>query len=300
MIKIDEAICKACGLCGRVCPRYVIETKKVDGGKRTKVSPEREAICVHCGQCMAICPNGAVQVDGFTAEDFRPLGPLTCSEEQFISLLTHRRSVRRYKDKPVSRHVLDRIVDVACWAPTLSGQDTIGVIIIDQAEVLRKFSEKLYAFYDYVEKKLQNPIARLFMTRAAGKRRIESLKNFAMPGVRWYTRWYREGRSNEIIRDCPALILFHAPIFEPEGDVCCIIAGWQVVLMAEALGLGTCFNGLLPPACNRSPELREFIGLPEDREVYAGLTLGYPKYKYKSTIRRRLFEARYLGEGVAS
>ena len=45
---------------------------------------------------------------------------------------------------------------------------------------------------------------------------------------------------------------------------------------------------------NKLPELRALLRLPEDREVHASLTLGYPKVKFKQTIRRPLYEVRYL------
>jgi hypothetical protein len=46
--------------------------------------------------------------------------------------------------------------------------------------------------------------------------------------------------------------------------------------------------------CNRTPEIRKLLGLSDENEVYAGLTLGYPKYKYQRTIPRKLAEVRYL------
>ena len=85
-----------------------------------------------------------------------------------------------------------------------------------------------------------------------------------MPGMRWYIRWYREGKSNEILRDCPALLLFHSPIREPMGTENCLIIAFHALFMAEVLGIGTCFNDLIPPACNRVPEIRELLDLSED------------------------------------
>ena len=64
--------------------------------------------------------------------------------------------------------------------------------------------------------------------------------------------------------------------------------------MAEVLRVGTCFNDLIPPACNRSPDIRRFLGLPEEREVYSSVTLGCPLYRFIRAIPRRLAEVRYL------
>jgi len=69
---------------------------------------------------------------------------------------------------------------------------------------------------------------------------------------------------------------------------------FHAIFMAEVLGIGTCLNDLIPPACNRVPEIRQILELPEEREVYASLTLGYPKYPFRRAISRRLAEVRYL------
>ena len=100
--------------------------------------------------------------------------------------------------------------------------------------------------------------------------------------------------GDAIRRDCPALMLFHSPMNEPMGEENCVIATTYAEFMAQILGVGACRNDLIPPVCNRSHQIRELIGLPDDREVYSGLALGYSKYKYKRTVPRRLAEVRYL------
>ena len=89
-------------------------------------------------------------------------------------------------------------------------------------------------------------------------------------------------------------MLFYSPVMEPSGEENCLIAALHGVIMAQVMGVGTCINGLIPPICNRSPEIRKFIGLPDECEVYASITMGYSKYKFKRTIPRKLAEVRYL------
>jgi len=115
-----------------------------------------------------------------------------------------------------------------------------------------------------------------------------------MPVMRHYIKWYREGKSNEILRDCPALMLFHSPIQEPKGAENCIVATFHSVFMAQIIGIGTCINDLISPACNEDPKIRKLLDLPKDREIYASMTMGYPKYNFKQSIPRKLAEVRYL------
>ncbi|MCK4361120.1 MAG: nitroreductase family protein, partial [Bacteroidales bacterium] len=201
---------------------------------------------------------------------------------------------RNYKDKPVPRQIINRIIDAAHSAPTGSGRSTTGVIVIDNPKKLATFSELIYEMYEGLEKNLKNPIARFIIKQKKGKKILRTLQDFVMPGMHWYIRWYREGESNEVLRDCPALMLFHSPINEPVGAENCLIAAFHAIMMAQVMGIGTCFNDIIPPACNRVPEIRKLLGLPDDHEIYASITMGYAKYKFNRIAPRKLVEVRYL------
>jgi len=296
MIVIDQSRCNACGTCGRVCPRYVPETVPRAGGegKVTRVCETRRHLCMDCGQCAAVCERDAVRVDGLAPEQLVPLAPHGIGGDALLGLLEQRRSVRRYQDKPVPREVLDRILEAAHRAPPAGGRACVGVIVVDRKEKLGELGRYAFALYEKMQSGLKNPIARFFIKRQAGERKIGQVQRFVMPAFEWYARWYHEGKGDEIQRDAPAVMLFHAPVTAPSGDESCVIAALHAALMAETLGVGSLVNGLIPPACNHSPEARALLGLPAEREVFASLCLGYAKYRYRKAIRRRLTEARYL------
>jgi len=188
---------------------------------------------MECGHCAAICPNRAIQVECLNEKQFASVKEPEIDDNQFLSLIQQRRSVRRYKDKPVPREIINRIIDAAHSSPTGTGRMTTGVIVIDNWETLATFSELAYELYEGLEKNLKNPIARFFIKRKKGKKIIRTLQDFVMPGMHWYIRWYREGKSNEILRDCPGLMLFHSPIYEPMGAENCLIAAFHAIMMAR-------------------------------------------------------------------
>jgi ferredoxin len=194
-IVINQELCNACGICGRVCPRYIPETIELDRKKVTQISPQRADLCMDCGHCAAVCPNEAIHIEGIPAEAYTPIEEMEIETGQFLTLLRQRRSIRRYKNKPVPREVIGKMVDAAHCAPTGSGQSTTGVIIIDQAETLQTFSELLYQLYESLGKALKNPIARQFVKRSAGKKKVHTLQDFVMPGMEWYIRWYEAGKA---------------------------------------------------------------------------------------------------------
>lgn len=247
-----------------------------------------------CGHCTAVCPGDAIRVEGLDFDAFKPVRPLEITEDSLLTLMEQRRSVRRYKDRPVPREILNRIIEGSHRAPTGTGRQTTGVIVIDKPETLEVLSKLLHELYQGLDKALGSPIGRFFIKRRVGHEIFRTLQDFVIPGMRWYLKWKKEGRGDEILRDCKALMLFHSPILEPMGEKNCTISAFHAIFMAEALGVGSCFNDLVPPACNRSPEIRKFLGLPEGREVHSSLTLGFAKYKYRKVVPRRLAEVRYL------
>ena len=294
MIRVNQEKCTACGICGQVCPRHIPETFTRGGKKVTEISPERRGLCMECGHCTAVCPVEAIHLDRFGEQAFVPIRETGIGEEQLLLLMRQRRSVRRYRNKPVPREVIGRVVEGAHCAPTGTGAQRTGVIVIDNQEKLGEFSGLAFQMYEDLGRQLKNPIARFIIKNRVGSNKLATLTSFVMPGMAWYIRWFKEGRGNEILRDCPALMLFHSPADEPVGAENCLVAAYQAVLMAQVVGLGTCFNDLILPVCNRVPEVRRLLDLPPDREVQASVTLGYPKYEFQRTPPRRMAEVRYL------
>jgi nitroreductase len=249
---------------------------------------------MQCGHCAAVCPNDAINVESLSEERFYPVKEISVNSDDLLALLKHRRSVRRYSNKPVPREEIQQIINAVNTAPTGIGRASTGIIVIDHSNTLSELSSHFFDSYKTLKKNLKNPVARFFIGRKAGQQKLRALRDFVMPGMHWYIRWYEEGKSNEILRDCPVLILFHSPKFEPAGPENCLIAAFHAVLMAQVRGIGTCLNDLIPPMCNRNREIRKILALPENREVYSSITMGYPRYSFKKTIPRKAKEIRYI------
>jgi nitroreductase/NAD-dependent dihydropyrimidine dehydrogenase PreA subunit len=293
-VTIDQNLCVQCALCGKICPRHVVETVEHEGKKQTRVNAERSNLCLACGQCAAICAKGAIEVEGLPKAEYVDCQPLDIREEQLIRLFRQRRSVRRYKDQPVERAVLTKIAQAGLMAPAAAGRATTGVIIVDDAAKMKELMGHIYLLYEKMMKGYKNPIGRFIIKRGVGPRQAHTLETFLLPALKWYVHWYREGQGDELRRDAPAIMLFHGPGDVPVVEENCALATIHAILMAEVLGVGTLFNGLLPPGCNRSPEARRLIGLPDGHEVFTSLSLGYPKHTLKKVIPRPLTNMRFL------
>ena len=294
IVNIDQNQCAGCGICGDICPRHILETIIQNDEKNIIVSPERSHLCLKCGDCVAVCPSSCIMVDGLKSEEFFPFRESGIHSDQLVSLFSQRRSIRRYKNKRISRNIIHQIVEAAQRSPTGTASKSTGVIVVDNPQILAIFSDHVYKLYEDLEKNLKNPIARFIIKRKIGPKMFRTLQDFVMLGMQWYIHWYKQGKSNEILRDCPALMLFHSPIFEPMSAGNCLVSAFHSIMMAQVLGIGTCFNDLIPPACNIVPEIRNLLDLPEDREVYASITMGYSKYRFKQMPQRKLAEFRYI------
>jgi ferredoxin len=117
LLIIDENKCKKDGICARECPMVIIKLK--DGNGFPEMVPGGEGICNNCGHCVAICPNGALSHTRVPIEKSPSIEKeLEISEEQAVQFLRSRRSVRFFKKQPVEKEKLQRLIEIARYAPS--------------------------------------------------------------------------------------------------------------------------------------------------------------------------------------
>lgn len=62
-IRVDENLCKGCGLCVTACPKKCIEmseTFSISGYNPAKLA--KKDCCIACAMCAVICPDIAITV----------------------------------------------------------------------------------------------------------------------------------------------------------------------------------------------------------------------------------------------
>jgi nitroreductase len=104
----------------------------------------------------------------------------------------------------------------------------------------------------------------------------------------------KNGTEDTILRRAPAMILLHANRGEENYRADITIAATCGLLAAHSLGLGGTFIDLVPPAVERSAELRSLFSIPHGDEVVSAIIIGYPKYRYQRAIRRELNQVTWL------
>ncbi len=281
---VDIDRCRGCGHCVKVCGPLVFELREQ---KSWVVHGER---CFACGHCWAVCPEEAVTQEEVVTTADLGRGPVPAvPPEDLQLLLRERRSIRVFKDTPVSREQLATIIEAGRYVPTGSNrQDVSYIVLSDQAKVstLRSMVE---AFLDRMTKGLQNPATALFLRLRMGRLGVDVMRYYAS-GYGVYAGMTPEEKEKIAYFPLPfgqAVIITHAQSFDQVAQSNCSMALYNCSLMAHGLGLGSCFLGFVPITANTDKGARNWLGVPDENQVYGAMVVGYPAVRYRRLIERK-------------
>lgn len=264
MITIDETRCKKDKFCVNDCPAMILRQDSkdtvpymVEGG---------EQICLLCGHCVAACPHDAfIHRDIPMEESPKIEKDLVISPEAAIQFLRSRRSIRRFKDKPVENKDIEALISNARYAPTGGNTQLVNwTVHTDKARMKTIADLTIQWMKDVLEK---NP------------------SGFPpyFPGI---VMAYDAG-MNSITRDAPCLIIASTTGRHDGGKVDLTIALTYLELIAASQGLGTLWLGLITRALEYSKPLQDAVGLPDGHTHFYAMVLGHPKVKYHRVPERK-------------
>ena len=257
IIQIDQKTCTQCGICAAECPALLIAFKTKSYPKPLALA---ESACIRCGHCVAVCPTGSLTHREMPVEKLPALHEsLRVSAEQCEQLLKGRRSVRAFKDQPVPREMVARLIKDASYAPTGRNDQEVEWLVIDNREELNRI-EKLGI--DWIRWVIKN------QPRMAAILNMEELLK------------RQEKYTNVLLRSAPVLLVAHAPKDNSMALIDSSTALSYLDLAANSLGLGTCWAGFVYNMANSFPSVKNAIALPESHSAYGCAMLGYNKFKY--------------------
>jgi len=285
-ISIDQETCRTCGLCSEVCPNKILSKNPLG---RITFRQDRLSSCMKCGQCMAICPTKSIRIEGLSySRDFFEIPEKFPLEAPFFNMITSRRAVRNFRDQPVPKELLEKVVQAITFAPPGFTPIKTEIVVVQDTQIIRKALPYMIKLYDDLVRAMGNPIARFFIRREVGKEKFNTIRNHLIPLLKSRLPELKRGEEDTLTRYAPAMILFHASKTAEnyEGDA--YVALTYGFLAAHAVGLGGSAMDIIPPAIQHSPELRKMFSIPEGNQVVASMILGYPKHPYQRGIRRAL------------
>lgn len=256
---VDRDKCNFCGMCVAECSPRIIY---MEGAQALpSIIEGGEERCRKCGHCVAVCPTAAVSIDIMKAEECTPLiRELLPTAEQVELLLKSRRSIRSYEDKSVPPETLQRLIDIARYAPSGHNTQPVRWLIAEDSKETRRLAGLVAEW-----------MRSLVETNPQGAA--------ALGFDRLVDAWDR-GRDM-ILRGAPHIVVAHTDeVYGPLGETACVIAMTYLELAAYSLDLGTCWAGYFQVACGAYPPLTEALEFPQGHRVYAAMMVGYPRNKF--------------------
>lgn len=281
---ITQELCKKCKLCIEVCPCNIIGVNKDD---EVYVIPERTSICLHCGQCMAICPTKAITVNTLSYDsDLTDLPENNVGYQNFINFLSNRRSMRNFKPNPISDEIIQKILESISYAPFGSAPEKVHITVVNNRKTIESALPYIADFLDHIVQWVENPIASYMLKRKRGQETFHTIKHHVYPIAKLEN--YKLKFGDRITRNAPAIVIFHADKGAEEHTNNSLIYATYALLTAHSLGLGASMIGIIPAAINKVMAVRNIFHIPKGHEAIMSVIIGYPKYKFKRTIKRNV------------
>jgi nitroreductase/NAD-dependent dihydropyrimidine dehydrogenase PreA subunit len=289
-IRIIQENCTRCLLCVKDCAAAVWQE---ENGLPKVVFPEA---CTLCSHCLSVCPAGAIEHDGLDLLQIKKINTTLVNPEAYETVVRGRRSIRRYKDRPVPEDMIQKVMGLAAHTPTATNSQNVAYTVITDRDLLEKISQAIFGFsvkvFRFTQKFPGNLVYKI-IRRFPGS---EVMARYLDP-MPYYMEETEKGRDL-ILHKAPALILVHAPKGKNFSCENCNLAAGNIMNFAYSLGLGTCYIGFLTLYLKHSKTLRKAVGLPENRMAHAALVMGYPAYGHTRTASRNTPNIEWLKEKI--
>lgn len=256
VILIDESKCIGCGNCVKVCPASHIDL--IDN--KAAVS---DGSCLECGHCYAICPTNAITMADYDCTDCDRMGSFSqFDEDEMLLAMKSRRSVRFFKDTPVTHEQIHKIIEAGRYAPTATNMQNISYTVITGEQLAETEKACVSLFRNALK------FARLFSS-AAKKYDIH---------------------DHFFFFNAPAAILVTAEKSPMDLFGCDINSGLASAYMeieAESMGLGVLYSGFTVINARMNRKVKKLLKLDKKQKTVACLVIGYPDIQFKRIPPRK-------------
>lgn len=286
--EIDEKKCTGCGTCVKFCPALVLEMR---GGTAVAAKPY---YCVRCGHCASVCPSDAITATGAEQKRIKPAElKKSPSAESLQFLFRARRSVRKYKDKPVAKKDLEKIIEAGRYTATgTNSQNVRYIVFTDQkkiAELQQIAAPLVIKVMKLAGRVASTPLGKSVM----GKKLADRMKDLYLPGMDIIKERLDMG-EDRIFFNAPALMLVYGEKYDDTAAFSNSAALYNCSLMAHTLGIGCCFNGFLQTVINHNKRIKKMLGIPGYCKCWGAMTLGYQDVKFNRLAERKPAEVTWV------
>lgn len=176
-------------------------------------------------------------------------------KDAIINNILNRRAIRKYTDQQVSREQIDTIMKCAIFAPSALNKQPWEMRVVQNPDILKEINQR-------------------FLNYAEGKEFQGSAAKYREPGF-------------SIFHNAPTLIVIASDKQSNSAKMDVGIALQNILLSADALGLGTCPLGTLVSILNlpENADILKLLNIPEGYEVAINVSLGYPAESPQAPVR---------------
>ena len=178
-----------------------------------------------------------------------------------IEMIKGRRSIRQFKDEPVSRDLMEEIMDITRYAPSWTNSQTPRYTLVDDKSLIEQFASNGVKGFVYNIDTLKNATGVAVLSFVEGK--SGRLDKYELDNSQDPTKWEHFDAGISCQTFC---------------------------LAAHALGVATCIFGVID-----EEKIADLINLPEEETVAALIVYGYPNQEAKTPRRKEVSDiARFL------
>jgi nitroreductase/NAD-dependent dihydropyrimidine dehydrogenase PreA subunit len=282
LIEIDLSKCTKCGACADVCPSTVFDMN--EGGSQ----PARPELCIDCGHCIAICPVDAINHERLPVGEFGIAVSPSVTTEQVDMLNRVRRSIRRYRPDPLTDEQVATLLEAVRYVPTGENAQELCYLVIRDPETLQAIRERMHRTFRKFHKLFKIGLMRAILRMAMGKHETLLL----LGELNQMMIKYPKG-EDPYLRHAPALIVIMCKAKPTMRNLDAGIAGHQLSLVAQTMGLGTCWIGFHTVMAQSLSSMRKASKIPKGYSVLGSIVVGKPKWKYRKWCIRKPLDIQY-------
>lgn len=312
-VDADRCAGPKCKRCVDTCPTYGIHWDEEKDLPCLVGYGGMEKACLACRSCEAVCPTDAITIGGeylVLAGRYKtfvhgvsppnPLGePVPEAYANIEDKLTEvekviytRRSNRLFKDKPVPKKLLARILEAGRFAPSAGNCQPWKFVVVTDRSLLREIERKCM--------KILNFLRWLYLGKSVWRKAAVTLLSYLMINKldqRPVTAIEKARHLDDaFFWEAPAVIFFLKDvrgISNPDFDSG--ICAQNMVLAAHSLGLGTCYVGLPVTPLDHLPGLRKRLGIEYPWRPVTTIAVGYPEGKIDRPVGRGMVPVEWIG-----
>ncbi|MFL0246056.1 nitroreductase family protein [Candidatus Clostridium stratigraminis] len=164
-----------------------------------------------------------------------------------LQIIRNRRSIRAFKNEQIKEEELKEIIDAAIYAPSASNKQPWHFTVVQNKELLDLLNN--------------------------------SFKELAKKSDNDYIKRVGDNENFNVFYNAPTVILVSGDENNHYAAVDCAAAVENMLLAAEAQGIGGCWIGFIAYVFNseRGREFSKKVGIPEGYKQIHALALGYKK-----------------------